>query len=454
MGIEEIRAKARALGLNDIHELSKAELIRRIQRREGNCDCFGTAPQYCDQFQCCFREDCLNYYSRMRRILIVDDEESIRYLYKEELEEEGFVVEVAKNGEEALEKLPFFMPDLITLDIKMPVMDGIETLKRIREIDREIPIILCSAYGEYESDMSTWAADAYVVKCADLTELKEVTTLFLEKDPLKIETYQLKKRVSALTARNKALENELEELKNTAAHKKVSQYKSILSASAHTMKNEFLHIGKSVKNLRESVENSSDIQEELDMIERSINYSQLLLRRVQDHLNIGKPFLEPVDIVKVIRSTESLVRPRLPSSIQLKVEIDPSVGEQHLSVFGNVEQLMEVLLELIQNATNVLREKGGTIEIMLEAIDRKVTIFIIDKGPGIPKEIRKSLFKKQVSSKRGQGLGLFLCKKVISTLGGKLNVRSSPQKGTVFKILLPTISDTKENRDDYKNPSS
>ena len=108
----------------------------------------------------------------MKRIMVVDDEENIRFLYKEELEDEGFAVELAKNGEEALEKLPDFKPDLITLDIKMPGMNGIEVLKRIREKDRKLPIILCSAYGEYKQDFSTWASDAYVVKCADLTELK------------------------------------------------------------------------------------------------------------------------------------------------------------------------------------------------------------------------------------------------------------------------------------------
>ena len=108
----------------------------------------------------------------MKRIMVVDDEENIRFLYKEELEDEGFSVELAKNGEEALEKLPDFKPDLITLDIKMPGMNGIEVLKRIREQDRQLPIVLCSAYGEYKQDFTTWASDAYVVKCADLTELK------------------------------------------------------------------------------------------------------------------------------------------------------------------------------------------------------------------------------------------------------------------------------------------
>lgn len=59
MKMQEIRAKAKGLGIKNTFGLKKGELIRRIQRAEGNFDCFGTAEDYCDQFQCCFRDDCL-----------------------------------------------------------------------------------------------------------------------------------------------------------------------------------------------------------------------------------------------------------------------------------------------------------------------------------------------------------------------------------------------------------
>jgi hypothetical protein len=60
MKIQEVRARAKELGLKGTFGLSKAELIRRIQRAEGNFDCFGTATDHCDQSECCFMEDCLN----------------------------------------------------------------------------------------------------------------------------------------------------------------------------------------------------------------------------------------------------------------------------------------------------------------------------------------------------------------------------------------------------------
>jgi two-component system response regulator (stage 0 sporulation protein F) len=116
----------------------------------------------------------------MKRILVVDDEEGIRQLYKEELEDEGYEVELAEGGEEALEKISTVKPDAVILDLKMPGMGGLEVLERIREQDKDLPVIISTAYGEYKSDLTTWASDAYIVKSADLTELKRVIRGFLE----------------------------------------------------------------------------------------------------------------------------------------------------------------------------------------------------------------------------------------------------------------------------------
>ena len=117
----------------------------------------------------------------MKKIMVVDDEENIRFLYKEELMDEGYDVVLAASGQEALDLLADSKPDLITLDIKMPGMDGIETLRQIKEIDKELPVVLCTAYGQYKQDFSSWASDAYVVKSADLNELKSVIKETLEK---------------------------------------------------------------------------------------------------------------------------------------------------------------------------------------------------------------------------------------------------------------------------------
>jgi two-component system, response regulator, stage 0 sporulation protein F len=108
----------------------------------------------------------------MPRILVVDDESSIRLLYKEEMQDEGYEVDTASSGLEAIEKIRASRPDLVTLDIKMVGMDGLEALAKIREFDLELPIILCTAYGSYRQDFGTWGSDVYVTKSANLEELK------------------------------------------------------------------------------------------------------------------------------------------------------------------------------------------------------------------------------------------------------------------------------------------
>jgi DNA-binding response OmpR family regulator len=109
----------------------------------------------------------------MKKILIVEDEEGLRLLYEEELKAEGYEIVTARNGKEAVQRLEEVKPDLIILDIVMPVMDGMETLGRLLKKERKIPIIINTSYPGYREDFMSWAADAYVMKSSDLGELKE-----------------------------------------------------------------------------------------------------------------------------------------------------------------------------------------------------------------------------------------------------------------------------------------
>lgn len=108
-----------------------------------------------------------------KKVLVVDDEENIRQLYKEELVEEGYEVYLAGSGEEAIRMVEEVQPDLVTLDVRMPGMDGIEVLRAIKEKKRDLPMIMCTAYPEYKHNFGVWASEAYVVKSTDLKELKD-----------------------------------------------------------------------------------------------------------------------------------------------------------------------------------------------------------------------------------------------------------------------------------------
>ncbi|RJR27791.1 MAG: response regulator [Desulfobacteraceae bacterium] len=116
----------------------------------------------------------------MAKILIVDDEQHIRYLYSEELTEAGYEVITAENGFKLLERIEEEKPDLIVLDIKMVGYNGLDLLQEIRNKFYDLPVILCTAYDTFKEDMKSIAADHYVIKSFDLTELKNKISMALE----------------------------------------------------------------------------------------------------------------------------------------------------------------------------------------------------------------------------------------------------------------------------------
>ena len=107
----------------------------------------------------------------MKKILLVEDEESLCLLYEEELAKAGYTVISVCDAETALEKLKKDTFDLIITDIRMPGMNGVELITQIMGLRKDTPIIINSAYQSYKEDFMTWAADAYIVKSSSLDEL-------------------------------------------------------------------------------------------------------------------------------------------------------------------------------------------------------------------------------------------------------------------------------------------
>ena len=116
----------------------------------------------------------------MPKIFVVDDEEHMRLLYSEELNEAGYEVVTAEGGYRLLERIEEEKPDLVILDIKMGDCNGLDILQDIRNHFYDLPVILSTAYDSFKEDIKSIAADFYVVKSFDLTKLKEKIAIALE----------------------------------------------------------------------------------------------------------------------------------------------------------------------------------------------------------------------------------------------------------------------------------
>ena len=115
-------------------------------------------------------------------ILVVDDEENAREGLSKILSKEGYRVETASNGKEAIDNLKRQRYDLVITDMRMPLMDGFEVLREIKKMDENIGVIMITAYGEVESylEAMNMGAFEYINKPVRVNELKRVIAKVLE----------------------------------------------------------------------------------------------------------------------------------------------------------------------------------------------------------------------------------------------------------------------------------
>lgn len=114
-------------------------------------------------------------------VLVIEDDDNQRLLYEDDLKWVGYEVIAVRSGHDGLQALKDNKVDVVLLDIAMPGMDGIETLGKILDYDNQMPVILNTAYSSYKDDFMTWAAEAYVIKSHDTSELHKAIADVLAK---------------------------------------------------------------------------------------------------------------------------------------------------------------------------------------------------------------------------------------------------------------------------------
>ena len=382
-----------------------------------------------------------------KTILVVDDEMGPREALKAILKPYYNVITAERVGI-AWEEYQKAKPDLVTVDLRMPGMSGLTLLRRIREQGSLTPCIIITGYGSMDTAIEGMELGAYdyLTKPFDVQHLLNVVAGALSLDSaqlaanlFKASDHVLQLAKEHLTERN---QTQSEPSGKTRGKRYIEECKLMVGSTLHDLRGEFVGIGTALRLLRKGSDFSADVQAKSEMIERSLEYSNLLLKRLFDYLNVGKLEPELIEAEKVLRKTEALLKPRLPAGVELKLEIEQPLKQRVVS--GREEHLMGVLLELVHNAIAATGEKGGDIELRLEGRNGSIVILVKDKGPGIPIAARKKVFKKQTPSTRGLGMGLYLSHRIVRLMGGKLKLEASSKKGTTFAVILPVATDKKE----------
>jgi signal transduction histidine kinase len=371
-------------------------------------------------------------------ILIVDDEEVNIRLIKGMLAPENYNLISALSGSEALSVLASNRPDLILLDVMMPVMDGFETCKTIKQdnITKIIPVLMITALSEKEHRLKALdcGADDFLSKPVDRTELK-----IRVKSLLRIKEYhdELIDRYEEINKKNAQLQ-ELEEFKDNLLHMIV-----------HDLKNPLFAISGNIELLLLDKENFSEMQS--IAAANCLSSCQDLNEMVEQLLDINKLEDKKLQLKKETTDLATLVddslNPLLKRAEEKQISINFVNANGTSTILIDSRLIRRVISNLVDNGIRHT-PKGGQIEIAseLEQSKNNLCISVRDTGNGLDPAYHQKIFNKfeQVNMKNQgvsvgtAGLGLAFCKLAVEAHGGQIWVESEGEgEGSTFRFTIP-----------------
>jgi CheY-like chemotaxis protein len=425
----------------------------------------------------------------MTKLLVVDDNAQNLYMAEVLFTGNGYQVQSAANGAEALEKAHQAPPDMIVSDILMPVMDGFALCREWKQDKqlKSIPFIFYTAtYTEPEDEKFALSlgADRFLVKPFApeklIAAVEEVLMISRERSPASpagavpdedvfLKKYnqalihKLENKLAQLETANQSLENEIRERK--AAEDKMHRLESQLiqsqkmeaigtlaSGIAHDFNNILLAIMGYAEialiDTREGQSGEKHIQEALKACERAKELvHQILTFGRQTEID-----RKPVQIKTVVREVLKLLRASLPTTIEIRQKL-----ESESLVLANPTQIYQVMMNLGTNAAQAMKAGTGVLDVTLVDVEldeyfvsayhgltpgRYQKLEVADNGVGMTADQLKRIFEPYFTTKprgEGTGLGLSVVHGIVKNTGGAITVYSEPQQGSTFKLFFPVF---------------
>lgn len=370
-------------------------------------------------------------------ILIVDDTIENLQLLSNMLKAQGYRVRPVPSGPLALQAVEAIPPDLILLDINMPLMDGYEVCERLkaREGTRDIPVIFISAFSETVSKVRALEIGGvdYVTKPFQIEEVLARVEVHLEIRRLRLEVEEKNWRLEESLARQR----ELEQLKDRLVQMIVHDLKNPLNAI----------VGNSYLLLEEVPSDAAATEMARDVAESAQRMHRMVLN-ILDVMGLGERELRPrrssVDLGDLVASAIGTIRPlalRDGREIAARTRTPvPKIPLDRDLIQRVVENLLENALKYSPKGTQVTVAYGMSPE-------GEIAIDTMDQGPGVPEDQRAEIFQvyarlgrdRGVQTRKSWGLGLAFCKLAVEAHGGRIWIDDADPPGAAVRIRIPTI---------------
>ena len=371
------------------------------------------------------------------RLLVVDDEESLRITTAAIFEKEGYIVDTASSGDEAVELLNKADYDLVLTDLHMEGGDGLSVLNQIR---RHAPLtisVVLTGFASVESAIAALQEGAYdyLVKPCDIDTMKHTIRRGVEhrrlmlaeqkaRTDLKQLNLDLEQRIEERTAELTRLNAELAE---------ANRAKDIFLATlSHELRTPLTPVVGWIKLLRSGALDEKSIAQALDAIERNAWLQSRLIDDLLDTSRIatGKLHFEPkpTDINAVVKAAVDTV---LASAAARSIELSMSLWPTSLVVMGEPVRLQQIAWNLVSNAIK-FTDPGGKVRVTTGLNGTQVHVEVVDTGVGLEPEFLPHVFDRfrqadGSTSRRhgGLGLGLAIADALAKLHGGKLEAKSA-----------------------------
>jgi signal transduction histidine kinase len=352
-----------------------------------------------------------------RKILVVDDNAEFAGLIRKILERKDFQVSIALDGKTAIEKIISDIPELVLLDLKLPDIPGEEVLIRIREIEKDIAIVVITGHGgeQVAVDMMRKGAIDFLSKPIDHEAFLSSINNALEMRDAQIEDRRFDRYPS------------LERFFPFLAHEIRNPLHAISGALAIIQKRSDLKdeiLAQSIKIINEEVQHLNEFVMECLNFVRPPNIVRFIGVEINELVSVV------INIISHMFELES-------KKIKIIKEIEPKLPK----IYADYEEIKQAFLNIVKNAFEAMPEAGQfTIRACLKYdYQENIEIVFIDNGVGVKKENLDRLFKPFFTTKiRGTGLGLALCRRIIvERHHGKIYIESEENKGTTVIVELP-----------------
>jgi len=374
------------------------------------------------------------------QVLVIDDEmgprESLRMLLKP-----IYQVHTANSVEIGLKLLSEKKPDAIVMDIRMPGMTGIEGLRRIRQIDPHLSVIMLTGFGALETakEALRLGANDYISKPFDAREMREVISRNVERT-------RLHRTSESAAGEIKELNNRL--LQELAQKERLASLGQASAEFVHDIGNPLTIVWGYVQLLAKKLEESEPTDDpnavssnkELEIIEQNVRLCRDLLTMWQSYGSVEATPHKLISISDIVREVVAGVGAM---AKETPVELKCDVTEDPCSLMGDAVQITRAIQNVIINAIQASGDRKGTVEVSCIRKDFYVDVRIADTGQGISPEQIARIFDPYFTTKQGKsgtGLGLFITRKVVDDHNGSIKVDSTPGIGTTITIRLPLIN--------------